>query len=41
MTYFNPLRPWGRRLGDAAGVALRVAVFQPTPPVGAETEAFV
>ena len=34
---FNPLRPWGRRLAIAQGL-LNAVIFQPTPPVGAETQ---
>ena len=33
---FNPLRPWGRRPGGSPGRRRR-RIFQPTPPVGAET----
>ena len=33
---FNPLRPWGRRLKNIFKSAID-KLFQPTPPVGAET----
>ena len=35
-SYFNPLRPWGRRRGGEGYTGLD-CLFQPTPPVGAET----
>ena len=35
-TYFNPLRPWGRRRANGQEL-LASQIFQPTPPVGAET----
>ena len=35
--YFNPLRPWGRRLIKLL-MSTGMPRFQPTPPVGAETQ---
>ena len=35
-SYFNPLRPWGRRLNPYS-CRFNNSLFQPTPPVGAET----